>query len=99
MEGRVSTVGVVTDYGLESPGMESRWGWDFPHLSRPTLWPTPPPLQRVPGFSQGKSAGAWRWPSTPSNAEVKERVVITLLPLWNFVACSSVNFTFGGELL
>jgi hypothetical protein len=26
------------------------------------------------GLSRGKAAGAWRWPPTPSSAEVKERV-------------------------
>jgi hypothetical protein len=30
----------------------------------------------------------------PSSAEVKERVEIPLLPLWVFVICSRVNFTF-----
>jgi hypothetical protein len=30
----------------------------------------------------------------PSSAEVKEKIVIPLLPLWAFVACSRVNFTF-----
>ena len=29
----------------------------------------------------------------PSSAKVKERVVIPLLPLWVFVACSRVTFT------
>jgi hypothetical protein len=29
----------------------------------------------------------------PSSAEVKERVVILLLPLWAFVACSRKSFT------
>jgi hypothetical protein len=29
----------------------------------------------------------------PSSAEVKERVVIPLLPLWAFMACSRVNLT------
>ena len=29
-----------------------------------------------------------------TNAEVKERVKLPLLPLWAFVACSRVNFTF-----
>jgi len=36
-------VGIATGYGLDGPGIESRWGRDFPHLSRPTLGPTQPP--------------------------------------------------------
>ena len=32
-----SVVGIATGYGLDGPGIESRWGRDFPHLSRPSL--------------------------------------------------------------
>jgi len=55
-------------------------------------------------FPGGKTAGAWRWPSTPSSAEVKENVELYLyslsgpswpilgwtlrLPLLWYVACS-----------
>jgi len=35
--GEVSSVGIVTDYGLDGPGIESRWGRDFP------------PVQTCPG--------------------------------------------------
>jgi hypothetical protein len=48
-------------------------------LSRLALRPTHPPVQGVPGILPwGKSAGAWHWPPTPSNAEVKERVELYL---------------------
>ena len=43
--GQDSAVGVATRYGLDCPGIESRWERDFPHPSRPTLGPTQPPLQ------------------------------------------------------
>jgi hypothetical protein len=30
-----SSVGIATGYGLDGPGIESRWGRDFSHTSRP----------------------------------------------------------------
>ena len=47
-----SSVGIATDYGLEGPGIESRWG-EFFRLSRPALGPTQPPVQRIQGLSRG----------------------------------------------
>jgi hypothetical protein len=76
---RDSSVGIATRYGLEGPGIESRWGRDFSHPFRPAL--DAPNLlytgYRV--FLGRKAAGVWRWTPTPSSAEVKERVVLYLI--------------------
>ena len=34
---RDSSVGIATSYGRDGPGVESLWGRDFPHPSRPAL--------------------------------------------------------------
>ena len=70
-----SIVGIATAYGLDGPGIESRWGRDFPQLSRPALRATQPPVQWVRFFPGGKvRPGRDADPSPPSNAEVKNRV-------------------------
>ena len=58
--GRSNSVGIVTRYGLDGPGIESRFGRDFTHPSRPALGPTQPPIEWVQVPSRGKAAGAWR---------------------------------------
>ena len=55
--GRDSSVGIATGYGLDGPGIESRWERDFLHLSRPVLGPTQPPVQWVPSLSRGGKSG------------------------------------------
>jgi hypothetical protein len=45
LSGLDSSVGIATGYRLEGLGIESRWGQDIPHLSRPALGPTQPHVQ------------------------------------------------------
>jgi hypothetical protein len=47
------SVGIATAYSLDDPGIETRWGLNFPHLSVTTLRPTQPTVQWVPGLSRG----------------------------------------------
>jgi hypothetical protein len=44
--GRDSSVGIVTFYGRDGPGMEPPWRWNVPHPSRPALGPTQPPVKK-----------------------------------------------------
>jgi len=74
ISGPGSVVGIATGCGLDGPGIESRWGRDFPHLSRPALGPTQPPVQWVPDLSRSKERpGRDADPSPPSSAVVKKR--------------------------
>jgi hypothetical protein len=95
-----SVVGIATGYGLDGPGIESLRGRDFPHLSRPALGPTQPPVQWVPGLFWGKEQpGHDTDPSPPSSAMVKKGRALPLLPLWavqptqSLSACTRVHCT------
>jgi len=48
-----SSVGIATDYGLAGPGMESQWGARFSAPVQTGPGPTQPPVQWVPGLSEG----------------------------------------------
>ena len=79
VSGPGSSVGIATGYGLDGPAIESRWGRDFLHLSRPALGPTQPSVQWVPGLSRGKERpGRDADPSLPSSAVGHERAELYL---------------------
>jgi hypothetical protein len=97
-KGRDSSVGIATRYGLDGPGIESRWGRDFPQPSRPALGPTQLPIQWVPGLSRGV-----KWPelgidhAPPSGASGPSWPVVG----WtvNRPLCTSVTETIRGSWL
>ena len=79
--GRVA--GIATGYGLDGPGIESRSGQNFPHLSRQALGPTQPPVQWVPCLSWGKERpGRDADPSPLLAPWSRKSRAIPLLPLW-----------------
>jgi hypothetical protein len=93
--GRDRVVGIETRYKLDGLEVESLWGRDFLHPSRPALGFIQPPMQWAPNLSGDKAVGAWRCPPNPTYcwSEKKSRAV-SLLPLWAFVDCSRSNISF-----
>ena len=66
-----SVDGIATGYGLDGPGIESRWRRDFPHLSRPALGPPNLLYSGYRVFPGGKERpGHDADPSPPSSAVV-----------------------------
>ena len=73
--GRDSSVGIATLYGLEPPGIKSRWWRDFPHPFRPALGPAKPPVQWIPGLFLGvKRPGLRVEHPLLSSSEAEEKV-------------------------
>ena len=66
-------------YGLASPGIESRWRWDFRHPCRPALGPSSLVYNgyRV-SFPEVKGLGRGVTHPPPCSAEVKDRVELYL---------------------
>jgi hypothetical protein len=99
VRGPGSVVGIAPGYGLDGPGIESRWGRDLPHLSRPALGPTQPPVQWVLGLSRGKERpGREADPSPPSSAVGQERVELYLYSPMGRAACTEPQCLYRGAL-
>jgi hypothetical protein len=82
--GRDSVAGIATRYGLDSPGIKSRKGRNFPHTSRPVLGPTQPLIRLGIGslFRGLKRPGRSLNHSPPHSARLKEEYSYTsILPL------------------
>jgi hypothetical protein len=79
-----SIVGIATGYGLDGTGIESQWGRDFPHLSRPAPGAHPASCTMGTGSFPAVKSG-WGVTLTPHPLLVpwlwKGRA-IPLLPLW-----------------
>ena len=94
-----SSVGTVTHYGLDGPGIESQWGQDFLHPSRLALGPIQPPVQWVTGIERS-GHGADHPP--PSKCRGHERVELYLYspsgPQWSVIV-RTFNFTFASFLI
>jgi hypothetical protein len=94
-----SLVGIATGYGLDGQGIESRWGRDFLHLSRPAH----PAFCTMgtgsfPGVKSGRGVTLTSHPLlVPRSWKTR---AIPLLPLWavrpvqSLSACTRVTFTF-----
>ena len=73
--GRDSSVGIANRYGLDGPGIDSRWGRNFPHLSRTAPGAHPASYTMGTGSFPGvKWSGRGVDHPLPSSAEVKEKV-------------------------
>ena len=85
-------MGIVTGYGLGGPGIESRWGRDFLHLSRLVLGPTQLPVQWVPGLYRGKERpGRAADPSPLLVPWSRKSRAIPLLPQWGVRPVQSLS--------
>ena len=94
-----SSVGTATGYWLDSPGIESRWGRDFPRLFKPALGPTQLPVQWLLGLFRGKERpGRDADPSSPSSAVVMKGYSYTSTPPMGRTACTEPQCLYKGDL-
>jgi len=73
-DGRDSSVGITTGYGLGGPGIESWRGEIFHSRPERSCGPTSLRHNGYQVFPGGKAVGAWRFNPPPTSAEVKDIV-------------------------
>ena len=96
--GSGSVVGIATGYGLDGPGVESRRGRDFPHLSRPALGLSLL-CNRYRVFPGGKERpGRDADTSPPSSAVVMKQYSYTSTPPMGRTACTEPQCLYKGAL-
>jgi len=95
-----SSVGIATGYGLDGPGIESRWGRDFPHLSRPDLGAHPASCTMGTGFFPGVKSGRGliMTPHPLLVPLVMKEYSYTSTPLMGYTACTEPQCLYKGDL-
>ena len=96
---------MATLYELDGPGIESRWGWDFPHTSRPALGAQPASCTVCTGSLPGvKRPGRGVYHPPRSSVEFKERVEPYLYspsgpswPVLRRILCLHLFYTFNAS--
>jgi len=73
-----SSVGIATGYGLDGPGIESRWGFSVPVQTGPGAHPASCTMGTGSFLGGRERPGRDADPSPPSTAVVKKRVELYL---------------------
>ena len=94
-----SVVGIATGYGLDGPGIESRWGRDLPHLSRPALGPSSLLYSGYRVFPGSKERSGRDDDPTPTSSVVvmKGYSYTCILPM-GLAACTEPQCLYKGAL-
>jgi hypothetical protein len=99
ISGLGSSVGIVTGYGLDGPGIEFQWARDFPHLSRPALGPPSLLYNGYRVFPRGKEwPGRDADPTPPSSAVIMKGYSYTSTPPMGCMACTQPQCLYKGAL-